>query len=82
MELSHTHTNSALQPHLARHLQGFDQDRAKTDRKSTSRLSPHIHYGASVLWAWAAGADAAGLALLGLHTGGWAAILRHREAVM
>lgn len=26
--------------------QDFDHDRAKTDRKSTSRLSPHIHYGA------------------------------------
>ena len=27
-------------------LQAFDHDRAKTDRQSTSRLSPHIHYGA------------------------------------
>ena len=26
-------------------LQAFDRDRAKTDRASTSRLSPHIHYG-------------------------------------
>ena len=26
-------------------LKAFDADRAKTDRASTSRLSPHIHYG-------------------------------------
>jgi cryptochrome 2 len=26
-------------------LRAFDRDRAKTDRQSTSRLSPHIHYG-------------------------------------
>ncbi|KAL4431148.1 hypothetical protein ABPG75_006404 [Micractinium tetrahymenae] len=26
-------------------LHAFDRDRAKTDRASTSRLSPHIHYG-------------------------------------
>ena len=26
-------------------LHAFSADRAKTDRASTSRLSPHIHYG-------------------------------------
>jgi hypothetical protein len=26
-------------------LKAFDHDRAKTDRQSTSRLSPHVHYG-------------------------------------
>ena len=30
---------------LERALPTFDADRAKTDRESTSRLSPHIHFG-------------------------------------
>ncbi|KAK9843673.1 hypothetical protein WJX81_001963 [Elliptochloris bilobata] len=30
---------------VRRHLAVFDADRAKTDRTSTSRLSPHVHFG-------------------------------------
>jgi deoxyribodipyrimidine photolyase len=30
---------------LDKRLKTFDRDRAKTDRNSTSQLSPHIHYG-------------------------------------
>jgi len=34
-----------LQDFLGTRLRQFDMDRAKTDRESTSRLSPHIHFG-------------------------------------
>lgn len=34
-----------LNEFLAKGLRSFDRDRAKTDRNSTSRLSPHIHFG-------------------------------------
>lgn len=30
---------------LQQRLKAFDRDRCKTDRNSTSRLSPHIHCG-------------------------------------
>lgn len=35
----------ALQSFVLDRLSAFDIDRAKTDRASTSRLSPHIHMG-------------------------------------
>ncbi len=34
-----------LDDFVRRRLPAFDADRAKTDRASTSRLSPHVHYG-------------------------------------
>ena len=38
---------------LSGRLKVFDRDRAKTDRASTSRLSPHIHHGEiSVRYIW------------------------------
>lgn len=36
---------SKLNDFLSTRLKNFDCDRAKTDRESTSRLSPYIHYG-------------------------------------
>lgn len=35
----------ALQKFVKERLMTFSTDRAKTDRSSTSLLSPHIHYG-------------------------------------
>eukprot|EP00887_Chlorella_sp_A99_P005593 scaffold1.g5593.t1 len=37
--------HAVLQAFVSGRLHAFDRDRAKTDRASTSRLSPHIHYG-------------------------------------
>ena len=34
-----------LDDFVMRRLAAFDADRAKTDRASTSRLSPHVHFG-------------------------------------
>ena len=34
-----------LDDFVLRRLAAFDADRAKTDRASTSRLSPHVHFG-------------------------------------
>lgn len=36
---------ATLESFMSGRLRAFDQDRAKTDRNSTSRLSPHVHYG-------------------------------------
>lgn len=35
----------ALEKFVQERLSTFSNDRAKTDRSSTSRLSPHVHYG-------------------------------------
>lgn len=37
--------HKVLQNFVVGRLQYFEHDRAKTDRESTSKLSPHIHYG-------------------------------------
>lgn len=34
-----------LEDFVRRRLAAFDADRAKADRLSTSRLSPHVHFG-------------------------------------
>jgi deoxyribodipyrimidine photo-lyase len=34
-----------LEDFVGARLSEYNADRAKTDRESTSRLSPHIHYG-------------------------------------
>ena len=37
--------HAALEVFVLQRLHVFDKDRAKADRNSTSRLSPHVHYG-------------------------------------